>query len=245
MYVQQAYFAKCQTTAKPQTTLKFNDQGYKTEFQVSLPSILGPLMEPNSLCFLTLITKLHRHLALSGPSLFCKIPLWSIYTVHVQYRSKVDTRSSKLETLSLRLKAWTLRVSRCKDRVSRREYRVSSFDDRGFVYAKVNESHPMHRAVIFRMKGKCTLLERALSRLEIWNSILNPQSSKLETRSFRCETRSSKVSRIESCISRIKMRVTVNLLLSGTIYTLKVPISKRMANIFLSISSQITCKTNL
>ena len=175
MYVQQAYFAKCQTTAKPQTTLKFNDQGYKTEFQVSLPSILGPSMEPNSLFFLTLITKLHRHLALSGPSLFCKIPLWSIYTVHVQYRSKVDTRSSKLETRSSRLKAWTLRVSRCKDRVSRREYRVSSFDDRGFVYAKVNESHPMHRAVIFRMKGKCTLLETR-------NLKLDPQSSIIETR---------------------------------------------------------------
>ena len=85
MYVQQAYFAKCQTTAKPQTTLKFSDQGYKTEFQVSLglPSILGPSMEPDSHCFLTLITKLQSHLALSGPSLFCKIPLWSIYTVHV------------------------------------------------------------------------------------------------------------------------------------------------------------------
>ena len=27
MYVQQEYFAKCQTTAKPQTTLKFSDQG--------------------------------------------------------------------------------------------------------------------------------------------------------------------------------------------------------------------------
>ena len=36
-----------------------------------------------------------------------------------------------------------------------------------FVYAKANESHPMHGAVIFRMKGKCTLLERALSWIEI------------------------------------------------------------------------------
>ena len=26
-----------------------------------------------------------------------------------------------------------------------------------------NESHPMHGAVIFRMKGKCTFLKRALS----------------------------------------------------------------------------------
>ena len=36
-----------------------------------------------------------------------------------------------------------------------------------FVHANANESHPMHGAVIFRMKGKCTLLERALSRLKI------------------------------------------------------------------------------
>ena len=36
-----------------------------------------------------------------------------------------------------------------------------------FVHAKANESHPMHGAVIFRMKGKCTLLERALSWIEI------------------------------------------------------------------------------
>ena len=72
MYVQQAYFAKYKTTAKLQTTLKFSDQGYKTEFQVSLPSILGPSMEPDSHCFLTLITKLQSHFALSGPSVFCK-----------------------------------------------------------------------------------------------------------------------------------------------------------------------------
>ena len=31
MNVQQVYFAKCQTTAKPQTTLKFSDLGYETE----------------------------------------------------------------------------------------------------------------------------------------------------------------------------------------------------------------------
>ena len=36
-----------------------------------------------------------------------------------------------------------------------------------FVHANANEPRPMHGAVIFRMKGKCTLLERALSRLEI------------------------------------------------------------------------------
>ena len=35
------------------------------------------------------------------------------------------------------------------------------------VYAKANESHPMYGAVIFRMKGKCTLLERSLSRIEM------------------------------------------------------------------------------
>ena len=55
MYVQHAYFAKCKTTAKPQTTLKFSDQGYKTErlkFQVSLPSIVGPSVEPDSHCFI-------------------------------------------------------------------------------------------------------------------------------------------------------------------------------------------------
>ena len=52
----------------------------------------------------------------------------------------------------------------------------------------------MHRAVIFRMKGKCTLLERALSRLEIYNSILDHRNSRIET------------------------RVTVNLLLSSTVY---------------------------
>ena len=31
MYMQQVYFAKCQTTAKPHKTLKFSDQGYETE----------------------------------------------------------------------------------------------------------------------------------------------------------------------------------------------------------------------
>ena len=38
-----------------------------------------------------------------------------------------------------------------------------SLQSTSFVHAKANESHPMHGAVIFRMKGKCTLLERALS----------------------------------------------------------------------------------
>ena len=40
-------------------------------------------------------------------------------------------------------------------------------DQKSFVHAKANESHPMHGAVIFRMKDKYTLLERALSRLII------------------------------------------------------------------------------
>ena len=47
-----------------------------------------------------------------------------------------------------------------------------------FVHAKANESHPVHGAVIFRMKGKCILLERALSRL---NLKLDPLSSIIET----------------------------------------------------------------
>ena len=41
------------------------------------------------------------------------------------------------------------------------------FQSASFVYAKVNESHPMQEPVIFRMKGKCTFLKRALSRFEI------------------------------------------------------------------------------
>ena len=45
--------------------------------------------------------------------------------------------------------------------LSKRELRLP------LVYTKANQSHPMHGAVIFRMKGKCTLLERALSRLKI------------------------------------------------------------------------------
>ena len=39
-------------------------------------------MEPDSLSFPALITKLQSHLALSGPSVFCKIPMRSMY-VHV------------------------------------------------------------------------------------------------------------------------------------------------------------------
>ena len=42
-------------------------------------NVPGPSMEPDSHCFLTLITKHQSHLALSGPSAFSKIPLWSIY----------------------------------------------------------------------------------------------------------------------------------------------------------------------
>ena len=75
-----------------------------------------------------------------------------------------------------------------------------------FVYAKANESHPMHGAVIFRMKGKCTLKERALSRL---NLKLDPQSSIIETWDLILESFENRVSRLETW-------VTVNLLLSGT-----------------------------
>ena len=41
------------------------------------------------------------------------------------------------------------------------------FQSSSFVYMKENESRPMHGAVIFRMKSKCTLLKSSLSRLEI------------------------------------------------------------------------------
>ena len=84
-------FAKSRTTAQPQAARKFSDQGYENKrlkFQVSLPSILGPSMEPDSLSFPALITKPQSHLALSGYLVFCKIPMRSMY-VHEQYRSKV------------------------------------------------------------------------------------------------------------------------------------------------------------
>ena len=42
-------------------------------------------MEPDSLSFPALITKLQSHLALSGPSVFCKIPMRSMY-VHDQVK---------------------------------------------------------------------------------------------------------------------------------------------------------------
>ena len=64
----------------------------------------------------------------------------------------------------------------------------------------------MHRAVMFRITGKCTLLERVLSRLEIENSILDPRSLKLKTGSSRCETQSLKVSRIENRVLHLKNR---------------------------------------
>ena len=84
--------------------------------------------------------------------------------------------------------------------LSKRELRLP------LVYAKANESHPMHGAVIFRMKGKCTLKERALSRL---NLKLDPQSSIIETWDLILESFENRVSRLETW-------VTVNLLLSGT-----------------------------
>ena len=81
-----------------------------------------------------------------------------------------------------------------------------SLQSASFVHAKANESHPMHGAVIFRMKGKCTLKERALSRL---NLKLDPQSSIIETWDLILESFENRVSRLETW-------VTVNLLLSGT-----------------------------
>ena len=76
----------------------------------------------------------------------------------------------------------------------------------------------MHGAVIFRMKGKCTLLERALSRLQIYNSILDHRNSRLDALDARLDPPKFRESRIESRVSRIETRVTVNLLLSGTLY---------------------------
>ena len=50
------------------------------------------------------------------------------------------------------------------------------FQSISFVYLKVNESHPMHGAVIFRMKlGKCTLFKGALSQ-QVLNSKFETQS---------------------------------------------------------------------
>ena len=68
----------------------------------------------------------------------------------------------------------------------------------------------MHGAMIFRMKGKCTLLETALSGLEIKNLILDPLSSKLETRSPRRETQSLKVLRIKNQVSCLEDRDAID-----------------------------------
>ena len=45
---------------------------------------------------------------------------------------------------------------------------------------KVHESRAMHGAVIFRMKGKCTLLKSALSR-QVLNSKFETQYAILES----------------------------------------------------------------
>ena len=132
MYVQQAYFAKSQTTAQPQTARKFSDQGYETKwlkFQVSLPSILGPSMEPDSLSFPALITKPQSHLALSGYLVFCKISMWSRY-VHEQYRSKVSWHS-KLETRDSILASRSSNASSFEMWGSSLEFRWSRIEDRG------------------------------------------------------------------------------------------------------------------
>ena len=75
---------------------------------------------------------------------------------------------------------------------------------------KAKESHPMHGAVIFRMKGQCTLLSPLKSAL----------SQQVLDSNFK--TRSSKVSRIENRVSSLETRVTVNLLLSGTVVVFSV-----------------------
>ena len=83
------------------------------------------------------------------------------------------------------------------------------FQSMSFIYMKANKSHPMHRTVIFRMKGKCTLLKSALSwkvldsNFETWSSILNHQDSRLNPRKF--------------WESSLETRVTVNLRLSRTV----------------------------
>ena len=100
---------------------------------------------------------------------------------------------------------------------------IFCFQSASFVYLKVNESHPMHGAVIFRLKGKCTLLKSALSRqvlnskFETWSSILDHRDSRFNPRDLILESFKNRESRIESRVSRIKTRVTVNLLLSGTV----------------------------
>ena len=76
----------------------------------------------------------------------------------------------------------------------------------------------MYGAVIFRMKGKGTLLERALSRLQISNSILDHRNWRLDPLDARLDPRKFRESRIESRVSRSETLVTVNLLLSGTLY---------------------------
>ena len=82
----------------------------------------------------------------------------------------------------------------------------------------------MHRAVIFRMKGKCTLLKSALSwqvllnsKFETWSSILDHRDSRLDPRDSRLDPGKFGESRIESWVSTIKTRVTVNLHLSGAV----------------------------
>ena len=62
----------------------------------------------------------------------------------------------------------------------------------------------MHRAMMFRIKGKCTLLRESVFSTR--NLKLDPRSLKLKTRSSRRETRSSKVSKIENRVSCLKNR---------------------------------------
>ena len=124
MYAKQVYFAKCQTTAKPQTT---SDQGYETEWlklQVSLPSILEPSMKPDSHCFLTLITKLQSHLALSGSSVFCKIPLWSIYMCIKSIHKQTKGWWAEASWVSANFRWQVQNTSHRSDHKCRLEYRL-------------------------------------------------------------------------------------------------------------------------
>ena len=77
-----------------------------------------------------------------------------------------------------------------------------------FAYAKVNKSHPIRGAVIFRMKGKCTVLERFLdSKFKTRSSILDPWNSRLDPLDARLYPWKFQESSLAS----------LNLLLSGTV----------------------------
>ena len=72
-----------------------------------------------------------------------------------------------LTAISYMYLAFTSKKQVLKDYYEETRSEHLRFQSTSFVYAKANESHPMHGVVIFRMKGKCTFLKRALSRFEI------------------------------------------------------------------------------